>query len=110
MVRREGKDAPTRFFAAPNRVSGIGVGLEETHFLDKSQQAEIGHALRIEHAVEMIGLVLAPPRVEAGRLALDGPSIGSEAAITDSGIAAHGAAQAGDRQAAFPSLHGLVVQ
>src|SRR5438105_381217 len=68
----------------------------------------IGHALRVEDAVEMIAFMLHDPGMKTRRLALDHRAVEPERAIADPQMARHDAAQPGNRQAALPPEGALV--
>src|SRR5262245_18547539 len=67
------------------------------------QQAEIGHALGIEDAVEVIALMLHHAGVKAAGLALDAFALQPESVIADAGPARHRASEAGDGEAGLPA-------
>src|SRR5216683_2474649 len=85
-------------FRQRSEVDGIALPLLEEH-----QQPVVGHALRIEDAVEMVAFVLHDAGMEALDLAIDCAAVERQAAIADAAGPRHGAAQAGDRQAALPT-------
>ena len=68
----------------------------------EGELTQVGHPHRIEHAVQVIDLVLQDPREQPGRQHLaPSPPIAVPRPIGDAGIARHSAAQIRDGQAAF---------
>src|ERR1700724_3482543 len=63
----------------------------------------VRHALRIEHAVEMVAFVLDDAGVEPLGLALDYLAVEPGSAIPDAQVTRHDAGLPGNRQAALPS-------
>src|SRR5690348_4054113 len=82
---------------------GIGIGAADIDrkahaFFEIHQQPQIGHALGIEDAVEMVAFMLQDAGVEAFDGAVDRRAVEADAAIADAGEARHRALKAGDRQ------------
>src|SRR6266568_3095489 len=75
--------------------------------LEKDEKAMVGHALRIENAVEVVAFMLYDPGMKPGRLALENRAVEAVPAIADVEIARNDAAQPGNRQAPFPAERAL---
>src|SRR5204862_6946528 len=56
-------------------------------FLGKDEEAVLGHALRVENAIEMVAFMLHDPRMKPGHLALDRVAVEVEAAIAHAQMA-----------------------
>src|SRR5262245_46889030 len=78
--------------------------------LAEDEHRHIGHALRIENAVEVVAFVLDDAGVEAARLTLDRLALKAVASVADLGPARHSAAQAWHREAGLPAEFVLVAQ
>src|SRR5579885_2447741 len=78
--------------------------------LRKHQQAMVGHALRIENAVEMITFVLYDAGMKPGGFALDDPAVEPDAAIANAKMPRHHAAQSRHRQASLPAECALAAE
>src|SRR5436309_5672140 len=77
-------------------------------FLGKDEEAVIGHALRVENAIEMVAFMLHDPRMKPGHLALDTVAVRIEPAIAHAQMARHNPAQSRDRQATLPAISPLI--
>src|SRR5206468_14461 len=75
--------------------------------LEKNEEAVVGHALRIEDAVEVVAFMLHDPGMKPRRLALEHGAVEAVPAIADVEIARNDAAQPGNRQAPFPAERAL---
>src|SRR4051812_17758528 len=82
---------------------------ERPWLLVVGEEREVGHALRIEHAVQVIALVLQQSGPRAERIVLDRLALERLIADMDVQIARHLAMQAGNGEAALPDL-GLLLR
>src|SRR5262245_5937356 len=80
-------------------ISVIGYFLPREELLVEAQLRKVGHALRIQDAIEVVALVLHDARMEAVRLALERIALDVEAGIAQLRVAGHDAAHAGHREA-----------
>src|SRR5216684_149413 len=75
--------------------------------LDKDEEAVVGHALRIEDAVEVVAFMLHDPGMKPRCLALEHGAVEAVPAIADVEIARDDAAQPGNGKAPFPAERAL---
>src|SRR5262249_31425581 len=74
---------------------------------EKYQQPMIGHALRVEDAIEVVAFVLHDAGVKAFDITLDDLAVETGPAIAHPQMARHDPAQPGNRQAALPAKRPL---
>src|SRR3546814_14719611 len=78
--------------------------------LDEGELGQVGHALRIQHPVQMVAFMLHHPGMKIASLALDPRAVEAEAGIAYAGRAGHQTGETGNRQAGLPAGGGAVSQ